>query len=104
MTEQKQFLVDGGKLKREMQENLLSLIDIFESKNLGWGWEFNLVKFEHLLKSCRVPILHPEKIEAAIKMFQEFESAKPLTLKEVADLLRWVLKQKSTWTDKDFGL
>ena len=47
------------------------------------------------------------RIEAAIRTFQEFQPAKSLNLKEVANLCRYFLtgeKNQDTWTNKDFGL
>ena len=61
-----------------------------------------------LVESCRVPILHPEKIRAMIGWFEERGLSNDpglLTDKETADLLRFILGQEQeTWKPEDFGL
>ena len=54
-------------------------------------------------RRARTDVRSSERIEAAIRYFQG--EAKPLTMKEVADLCRYFLGQpQPTWKPEDFGL
>ena len=117
MTEKEQFLVDEGNLITELEkfkynDGHFDFVDI--------GWE-DILK---ILVGCRVAILHPDKIRAAIKEcdLQEKSSKSASDVlagdgqkaaargelrvagqwRQFADLLRYVLgEDQDTWSDAE---
>ena len=90
-SQDKQFLVDGGKLKEKID-------DLEEYRGM-----ISADTVLDFIEYCRLPIQHPDRIEAAIRYFNS--ATAPLRTHETIDLLRYVLGQEQeTWSDKDFGL
>ena len=88
-----QFLVDTKKLRDLIEE----LVETEEPD------EREIVPVDPLLarlSSCRVPLLHPDKIRGMIEWFSDSAFDQTYT-----DLLRFILGEKQdTWTAEDFGL